>query len=104
VLSTRPNRNSYKRPYHLSELETARRFNINSVTIVNNNSGLAQGIKDIHGVYGDLPGTPEELYRFEPFRFARIAEEMGCLGLRVEQPAEIRGAIERALAPNRPAE
>jgi thiamine pyrophosphate-dependent acetolactate synthase large subunit-like protein len=28
---------------------------------------------------------------------------MGCLRLRVEQPAEIRGAIERALAPNRPA-
>jgi acetolactate synthase I/II/III large subunit len=89
--------------YHLSELETARRFNINSVTIVNNNSGLAQGIKDVHAVYGDLPGTPEELYRFEPVSFARIAQEMGCLGLRVEQPGEIRAAIEQALAANRPA-
>jgi acetolactate synthase I/II/III large subunit len=89
--------------YHLSELETARRFNINSVTIVNNNSGLAQGIKDVHAVYGDLPGTPEELYRFEPVSFARLAKEMGCLGLRVEQPGEIRPAIEQALAANRPA-
>jgi hypothetical protein len=70
-------------------------------TVVNNNSGRAQGIKDVHGVYDNLPGTPEELYRFEPVSFARIAEEMGCLGLRVEQPAEIRGAIERALVPNR---
>jgi acetolactate synthase I/II/III large subunit len=89
--------------YHLSELETARRFKINSVTIVNNNSGLAQGIKDVHGVYGDLPGTPEELYRFEPVSFARIAEEMGCLGLCVEQPGEIRAAIKQALAANWPA-
>ena len=30
--------------YHLSELETARRHSINTVTIINNNSGLAQGI------------------------------------------------------------
>jgi acetolactate synthase-1/2/3 large subunit len=88
--------------YHLSELETARRFNINTVTIVNNNNGLAQGIPDIHKVYGDRPGNPGELYRFEPVSFARIAQEMGCSGLRVEDPDEIGAAIRQALAAERP--
>jgi acetolactate synthase-1/2/3 large subunit len=89
--------------YHLSEMETARRHNINTVTIINNNGGLAQGIPDVHNVYGDRPGKPEELYRFEPVNFARIAQEMGCLGLRVEHPHEISGAIRQALAAERPA-
>ena len=88
--------------YHLSELETARRHRINTVTIINNNNALAQGIDDIHAVYGDRPGHPEELYRFEPVNFARIAEEMGCAGLRVEHPDEISGAIRQALAAERP--
>jgi acetolactate synthase-1/2/3 large subunit len=88
--------------YHLSELETARRHQINTVTIVNNNGGLAQGIKDVRSLYRDRPGNPEELYRFEAVSFARIAEAMGCVGLRVEHPDEIRGAIQQALAAERP--
>jgi acetolactate synthase-1/2/3 large subunit len=84
--------------YHLSELETARRNQINTITIINNNGGLAQGIKDVHAMYGGRPGNPEELYRFEPVSFARIAVEMGCLGIRVEQPDEIDGALRQALA------
>jgi len=89
--------------YHLSELETARRHNINTVTIINNNNALAQGIDDIHAMYGDRPGNPEELYRFEPVSFARIAQEIGCLGIRVEHPGEIAPAIRQALAAKRPA-
>ncbi len=88
--------------YHLSELETARRNHLNTVTIINNNNGLAQGIPDIRHIYGDRPGQPEELYRFEAVNFARIAQEMGCLGLRVENPDEISGAIRQALAAERP--
>ncbi|HYN88276.1 MAG TPA: thiamine pyrophosphate-dependent enzyme, partial [Ardenticatenaceae bacterium] len=89
--------------YHLSELETARRHDIRTVTIVNNTGGFAQGIGDVHAVYGDRPGKPGELYRFEPINFARIAQEMGCWGMRVERPDEIRGAIQQALAAERPA-
>jgi acetolactate synthase-1/2/3 large subunit len=88
--------------YHLSELETARRHNICTVTIINNNNGLAQGINDIQHMYGDRPGKPEELYRFESVSFARIAQEMGCAGIRVERPEEIAGAIRQALAMERP--
>jgi acetolactate synthase-1/2/3 large subunit len=82
--------------YHLSELETARRHQINTVTIINNNSGLAQGIPDIHAVYGDRPGRPEVLYRFEAVNFARMAQEIGCLGIRVEHPGEINAALRQA--------
>jgi acetolactate synthase-1/2/3 large subunit len=89
--------------YHVSELETARRHHMNTVTIVNNNNGFAQGIPDIHAVYGDRPGNPGELYRFEAVSFARIAQEIGCFGVRVEHPDEIRGAIRQALAVERPA-
>lgn len=88
--------------YHLSELETARRFGINTVTIVNNNGGLGQGIPDIENIYRERSGNPEELYRFETVNFARIAQEMGCSGIRVEHPDELAGAIRGALAADRP--
>jgi acetolactate synthase-1/2/3 large subunit len=35
--------------------------------------------------------------------FARIAEEMGCLGIRVETPDKIAPALRAALASGRPA-
>jgi acetolactate synthase-1/2/3 large subunit len=89
--------------YHLAEMETARRHSINTVTIVNNNGGFGQGIPDIHAVYGDRPGSPEELYRFAPVSFARIAQEMGCWGMRVERPEEIGPAVRQALESERPA-
>jgi acetolactate synthase-1/2/3 large subunit len=88
--------------YHLSELETARRNNINTVTVVNNNGGLSQGIKDVHSVYGERPGRPEELYQFEPTNFAKIAQAMDCEGIRVENPEDINDAIRQAMASDRP--
>jgi thiamine pyrophosphate-dependent acetolactate synthase large subunit-like protein len=87
----------------LSELETARRHNINTVTIINNNGGFGQGIKDIHNMYGDTEGNKEELYAFSSVNFARIAEEMGCWGRRIEDPAEIQDAIREAMGAGKPA-
>jgi len=89
--------------YHLSELETARRCGIKTVTVVNNNHCLRQCVEPVHRVYGETPGKREELYIFREVNFARIAEEMGCLGIRVERPEEIREALEAALAADVPA-
>ncbi len=89
--------------YHFAELETARRHKINTVTVVNNNNGFSQGIGDVHRMYGDRPGKPEELYAFEPVSFAQIARDMGCYGVRVELPEDIGPAIREALASNLPA-
>jgi len=83
--------------YHLSELETARRCGINTVIVVNNNHCLSQTIAGVHRAYGDRPGKKHELYRFEGVNFARIAQEMGCRGIRVERPEDISGALKTAL-------
>lgn len=89
--------------YHLSELETARRCGINTVTIVNNNAALGQCSGPIRTMYKDRPGRPEEMCGFGDVNFARIAEEMGCFGVRVEKPGDIATAIGQALAADRPA-
>jgi acetolactate synthase-1/2/3 large subunit len=89
--------------YHLSELETASRYGIKTVTIVNNNSGLGQAIPGIKRAYGERSGNREALYHFRDTNYAKIAQEMGCYGIRVEQPAEIAGAIQQALASELPA-
>lgn len=89
--------------YHFAELETARRHHINTVTVVNNNNGLSQGIEDVHRMYGDRPGDPTELYRFEKVNFAQVALDMGCFGIRVEDPAGIAPAIRQALQAEAPA-
>jgi len=89
--------------YHLSELETAVRYGINSVTVVNNNHGFAQCTIGIERAYGERTGNRDELYKFSPMvSFAQIAEDIGCVGISVERPEEIRGALQRALAANRP--
>jgi acetolactate synthase-1/2/3 large subunit len=89
--------------YHLSELETARRCGIPVVTVVNNNAALGQCVGSIRKLYAGQPGKPEEMYAFSPVSFARIAEEMGCLGIRVETPDRIAPALRAALASGRPA-
>ena len=87
----------------MSELETARRCGINTVTIVNNNAALGQCAGPIRKMYRDRPGKPEELCGFSDVDFARIAEDLGCFGVRVEKPGEIAPALQAALAADRPA-
>ena len=89
--------------YHLSELETAARCGINTVTVVNNNDSLGQCVKGVDLAYADRPGNKGELFCFGAVSFAGIAEEMGCLGIRIEHPDQIADAINNALSANKPA-
>jgi len=89
--------------YHLQELETAVRRRIPTVTVINNNSVLGQSQLGIRRAYGDDRGRETDQYRFMDTDFARIAESMGALGIRVERPEKIRDAIETAIASHRPA-
>ena len=89
--------------YHLCELETAARRGIKTVTIINNNSRLGQSVLGIQRAYRDEAGSKEHQYAFRDTNFARIAEEMGCFGVRVEQPDEIEAAIHRAMDQSKPA-
>ncbi len=90
--------------YHIAELETAVRNNINVVTVINNNSALSQDQRGDERAYvGMEGGHPEELWSFTDTNFARVAESIGCFGIRVERPGDIQSALEQALASGRPA-
>jgi acetolactate synthase I/II/III large subunit len=84
--------------YHLSELETAARWGIKTVTIVNNNSALGQCLVPVEQAYGGRSGEPSDLMRFRDVNFSLIAKAMGCQGIRVERPDEIGKALETAFA------
>lgn len=88
--------------YHLAELETAARYGINVVVVVNNNGALNQEIPHFDKAYGGDPDERgREMWGFTPVNFARVAESLGCMGIRVEQPAQMAAALEKALAARR---
>ena len=90
--------------YHIGEIETAVRCGAPVTIVVNNNSGYIQdkGGDDIS--YAKVPGTDSaQLWQFNDTNFAKLAENMGALGIRVEQPGDIRSAIEEAMASGRTA-
>jgi acetolactate synthase I/II/III large subunit len=89
--------------YHLAELETAARYGINAVVLVNDNHSLNQEQRLFNAAYGGQPtdGT-RQMWVYQDINLARVAEDMGCLGIRVERPSEIAGALDRAFSANRP--
>jgi len=90
--------------YHIAEIETAARWNIAAVTVVNNNGGGNQSKRGFDRVYGGKQtDQARELWTFSKVNFARIAEDMGALGIRVEQASAFPAALAQALAANRPA-
>jgi acetolactate synthase-1/2/3 large subunit len=90
--------------YHIGEIETAVRWKLNAVTIVNNNGGGNQSKRGFDRAYGGTQTQQaRELWTYNPMNFARLAEDMGALGIRVENPDDITPALQRALAAGRPA-
>jgi acetolactate synthase-1/2/3 large subunit len=89
--------------YHIGEIETAVRWRINSVTVVNNNGGGNQSKRGFDRAYGGTQTEQaRELWTYRPMNFARLAEDMGALGIRVERASDIAPALQRALAADRP--
>jgi len=90
--------------YHLTELETAARYGINAVIVVNNNHAYSQEKRLFDIAYGgEQRGKARDMWVFRELNFARIAEDFGCFGVRVERPDELDGALKAALAAGRPA-
>jgi acetolactate synthase I/II/III large subunit len=90
--------------YHLAELETAARFGIDAIMLVNNNYALNQEKHLFDSAYGGQQrGRAKEMWHFShAVSFARVAEAMGCVGIRVERPDDIRPALEKALGAHAP--
>ena len=90
--------------YHIAEIETAVRWRVNAVTVVNNNRSGNQSKRGFDRAYGGKQTEQaHELWTFSPMNFARLAEDMGALGLRVEKAADFAPALARALDAKRPA-
>jgi acetolactate synthase-1/2/3 large subunit len=89
--------------YHLAEVETAARWGINAVTVVNNNGGGNQSKRGFDRVYGGKQtDKARELWTFRKVDFARIAQDMGALGIRVEEASALPAALSQAFAAQRP--
>jgi acetolactate synthase-1/2/3 large subunit len=89
--------------YHIGEVETAVRWGMNAVTVVNNNGGGNQSKRGFDRVYGGQQTQKgRELWTYTQVNFARIAQDMGALGLRVEKASDFAPALAKALEANRP--
>jgi acetolactate synthase-1/2/3 large subunit len=88
--------------YHFGELETALRNGINVITVVMNNHAL---VFDTHllQAFWSASHDVDMLSEFVDTDFAKIARDMGCFGVRVTDPRDIRKAVEDAINANKPA-
>jgi acetolactate synthase-1/2/3 large subunit len=84
--------------YHIAEVETAVRWDLHTVTVVNNNHSGNQSTRGFDRAYGGVQ-TEEgrRLWTFGEVDFAKIARDMGANGIRVEDPADFAPALESAL-------
>ncbi len=84
--------------FGVQELATAVQYGISVVTVLFNNGSYGNVRRDQMQRYaGRLIGS--ELVNPD---FVRLAESFGAMGLRVNSPAELKGALERALGENGP--
>jgi acetolactate synthase-1/2/3 large subunit len=89
--------------YHVAEIETAVRWGINSITVVNNNHSGSQSKRAFDRVYGGRQTEKAlEMWVFTEVDFAGLAGHIGALGIRVEKPADLAPAFDRALSADRP--
>ncbi len=89
--------------YHIAEIETAVRWNVPLVAVVNNNRALNQEIGLYTEIYGgELYGRHEELWRFQDIDLAGVAESLGARGIRVTKAADLPVALHQALESGRP--
>ncbi len=88
--------------YFLGELETAARARISSIVVANNNAALSHPMGMAETAVKRKKPSGALQWAFSKTNFAAIAEQRGCLGIRVEKPGDIRGAIEHAAEAKRP--
>jgi acetolactate synthase-1/2/3 large subunit len=90
--------------YHIGEIETAVRWNIAAVTVVNNNSSGNQSKRGFDRAYGgEQTAKGRELWTYTNVDFAKVATDIGALGIRVERPGDFPKALQDALKSRRPA-
>ncbi len=90
--------------YHLGEIETAVRWNIAAVTVVNNNASGNQSKRGFDRAYGgEQTAKARELWTYRMVDLARVATDIGAVGIRVERARDFPPALEKAIASGKPA-
>jgi len=86
--------------YHVSDIETAVRYNLPVVVIVMNNSSLAFEYHIIKNLYKDtLPAISD----FSDIDYGAVAKNFGAYGEKVRKPEDVERTLRRALDSGRPA-
>jgi acetolactate synthase I/II/III large subunit len=85
--------------YHLSELETARRYGLKVIVVVNNNTAMNQEAF----LWEEGSADQGKNWQFHDADLAGIARGFGCHGARVDDPADFAGALDKARASGLPA-
>jgi acetolactate synthase I/II/III large subunit len=89
--------------YHLAELETAARYEIPVVVVVNNNGAYGAERRSEPNPYRRDDSREADLsWKFGQHNFAQIAKELGCEGVRIERPTDIGSVLRNALASGKP--
>ena len=85
--------------YHVSELETARRYGLKVIVVVNNNTSMNQ-----ETFFWDPDSADQRKnWQFHDSDLAEIARGFGCHGARVDDPADFAAALDKARASGLPA-
>ncbi|MEJ0023314.1 MAG: thiamine pyrophosphate-binding protein [Alphaproteobacteria bacterium] len=84
--------------YHLTEMETAKRYGINAITVINNNNAYSQ--EKPRWVENNIY---DHNWIFSPVSYAKVAEGFGHKAYVVEHARDIGAAMKDALKANAPA-
>jgi acetolactate synthase-1/2/3 large subunit len=86
----------------MSEIETAVRNGVNTITVINNNHSGNQALNGMIRLYDGKPTEKSnEMWVQNDTNFAKVAEDLGALGIRVERPGDITEAFQLALKADR---
>lgn len=79
----------------VGDLETARREGLEFVVIIVNNaaSGYVKALQ--HAMYGPEGYESSDLSDMD---YSKVAEAYGCLGIRIDDPLDLAGALDQAMA------
>lgn len=83
--------------YHVSELETAVRHQLNVIVVVNDNASLGQDLVIFRSAWnGSLTPVADRMWRFGTVDFAEVAQALGATGIRVNDPTGLDAAFQQA--------
>jgi acetolactate synthase I/II/III large subunit len=85
--------------YHLAEVETAIRHGLAPIVVVNNNVSLSQDMKIFQsswGGAGKITEAGDRMWRFTDVDLASVARQLGAWSVRVDDPADLAGALKEA--------